>query len=423
LLLASISLALALRAAAGRWGGADWAPLQLGRPQAIFYLETVLIWLLALVYEGAYTTGMSALDRTDRILRALTVGLGITLTLSALLHQTPLVLRFVLISSYLAAALTFTLLRPLLIQHFGLALRSVHLFGSGPRALATAGALNRSGIATQWGPPGPSEAMSGSAVAVCQEGEDPGWQLGALEANFDEIALVPAVSGYTAMGASAVNLHGLQAFLVVHPLRQPLNRLVKRGLDVVLAGLLLVVLSPLLMMLAAAVKLSSPGPAFFAHPRLGRHQRTFRIWKLRTMWHDADAHLAHLLRHDSARRAEFQRDFKLKHDPRITPLGRWLRRLSLDELPQLWNVLRGDMSLVGPRPIVAAEVPRYGALFAIVASVRPGLTGLWQVSGRNTIAYDCRPGFDLEYVRGWSFWRDLAILARTVQALIAPNPF
>ncbi|MHB8733953.1 MAG: exopolysaccharide biosynthesis polyprenyl glycosylphosphotransferase [Terriglobales bacterium] len=431
LLLGAVVAALLIRAAEGRWGGPGWDPLLLERPQTLFYFGTVLIWLAALFYEGAYTAGMSALDRTDRILKALSAGLAATLILSVLLHATALILRSVLLAAYAIAMLTFTLLRPALVQRFGLALRHAQLFGTGPRATLTARALQRAGIvthpATEIELPEMRLSKTGlqpsAAVAICRTGDDPGWQLSALEAHFDEIALIPAIPGLAAMGASAINLHGLQAYLIVHPLRRPLNRGLKRCMDVVLAACLLLLLLPLLGVLSVMVTLTSPGPVFFAHPRLGRDERSFRLWKFRTMFCDAEARLDDLLRHDAVRHAEFLRDFKLKNDPRVTPLGRWLRRFSLDELPQLWNVLRGDMSLVGPRPIIAAEVPRYGDVFPVISSVRPGVTGLWQISGRNEISYDCRPGFDLEYVRGWSFWRDIAILARTIQALVAPNPY
>ena len=191
---------------------------------------------------------------------------------------------------------------------------------------------------------------------------------------------------------------------------------VKRVFDVTVVLCALTVLSPLMLLLAAMVRWSSEdgGPVLFKHTRVGRHGMPFECYKFRTMAVDSQARLAAHLAADSAARREWEETFKLKFDPRITRLGHTLRKLSLDELPQLFNVLRGDMSVVGPRPVVAAELRAYGRSARHYRSMRPGLTGLWQVSGRNDVTYRKRVAFDRYYAGNWSVPRDLAIIVRTV---------
>jgi len=193
--------------------------------------------------------------------------------------------------------------------------------------------------------------------------------------------------------------------------------LVKRALDLVLASVMLVCLSPLLLGVAIALLVGSPGPVIYGQRRLGRYGRSFKCFKFRSMFTDAEQRLVS----DPELHAEYVRNgFKLPdgEDPRITPLGRVLRRTSLDELPQLWNVLRGEMSLVGPRPIVPAEIRHYQDDSQMLLLLQPGITGLWQVSGRSNLAYPERTNLELEYVEQWSLGRDLRILAATVPAVL-----
>ena len=199
-----------------------------------------------------------------------------------------------------------------------------------------------------------------------------------------------------------------------------LGRSLKRTGDVLLSLAVLGLGSPAFLLLAALVKLSSPGPVFYVQQRVGRGYRRFGCIKFRTMRQDADAVLAQVLERSPALQAEFDRDFKLRDDPRITPIGRFLRRSSLDELPQFLNVLRGEMSVVGPRPIVRKEIDRYGDYMDEVLAVRPGLTGLWQVSGRNNLSYPKRVRLDLAYARGRTCLLDLAIILRTFGVLLLP---
>ena len=188
----------------------------------------------------------------------------------------------------------------------------------------------------------------------------------------------------------------------------------KRLLDVVVATTVLVLGIPVFVVIGLAVKLTSRGSALYSCERVGRNGRPFRCLKFRTMVADADESLRLILRDSSAFAAEFEQSFKLSRDPRVTRVGRVLRRISLDELPQFWNVLTGDMSVVGWRPIVSAEVARYGDVFPFVSSLRPGITGLWQVSGRNDVSYDERVRLDVEYRMSPSLRADVSILWRTV---------
>jgi lipopolysaccharide/colanic/teichoic acid biosynthesis glycosyltransferase len=190
-------------------------------------------------------------------------------------------------------------------------------------------------------------------------------------------------------------------------------RFIKRGIDITLVVLSAPFVLLLLAAIVVAVRLSSPGPIFFSHRRIRRHGAFFTMWKFRTMCVDSAEVLETYLSANPGARAEWRATHKLRHDPRITPLGYFLRRYSLDELPQVWNVLNGSMSLVGPRPIVAAEVEKYGEYFSFYCRVNPGLTGLWQVSGRSTLSYDARVLLDRDYVETWSLTADLKILCRT----------
>jgi exopolysaccharide production protein ExoY len=193
----------------------------------------------------------------------------------------------------------------------------------------------------------------------------------------------------------------------------------KRALDLVIAIALLIFVSPLMIALAIAIRLQDGGPALFRQARVGCGGKAFTCYKFRTMVQDADARLDHILATDPVAAAEWAATQKLRNDPRILGwVGRFLRVTSLDELPQLFNIIRGDMSVVGPRPIVRSEVPRYSSLYHYYKSVRPGVTGLWQISGRNNTSYRRRICLDAAYARRWCVALDLWILWRTIPAVL-----
>jgi lipopolysaccharide/colanic/teichoic acid biosynthesis glycosyltransferase len=197
--------------------------------------------------------------------------------------------------------------------------------------------------------------------------------------------------------------------------------MVKRSGDLVFSLAVLSLGAPLFLLLGVMVKLTSRGPVFYVQQRVGRDYRSFGCIKFRTMRRDADHVLGLLLAQSPDLAEEYRNDYKLKNDPRITPLGKFLRRSSLDELPQFWNVLKGEMSVVGPRPIVRDELERYGDCMEEVLAVRPGLTGLWQVSGRNNLAYSTRVKLDLRYARYRDFWLDIRIILRTIAVILDPK--
>ncbi len=193
----------------------------------------------------------------------------------------------------------------------------------------------------------------------------------------------------------------------------------KRILDLAIAAPVLVFVAPLMLALAIAIRLQDGGPALYKQPRVGLGGRSFTCFKFRTMVQGADEILPRLLAQDSCAAEEWGRDQKLRRDPRVLgAVGRFLRVTSLDELPQLFNILRGEMSLVGPRPIVRAEVPKYHSYYRYYKAVRPGVTGLWQVSGRNNVSYAKRVRLDAAYARKWCLALDLWILWRTIPAVL-----
>ncbi len=200
-------------------------------------------------------------------------------------------------------------------------------------------------------------------------------------------------------------------------LKAPVGRTCKRVLDIVAAALLLLLILPAMLAIAMLVRRDG-GPALFRHQRIGAGGRSFTCLKFRSMAPDADSMLASHLNSNPEAAAEWKASQKLRHDPRVTKFGRIIRQTSLDELPQLFNVLCGDMSLVGPRPIVHSELMLYGAHAASYLLVRPGLTGLWQVSGRSDTSYERRIALDVSYVRTWSLWQDMAILMKTIPVVL-----
>ena len=231
------------------------------------------------------------------------------------------------------------------------------------------------------------------------------------------VSVVPAELGAIPCRFSSQQLAGWPLIELQMPRLHLAQALLKKAVDVVLSLLVVVLLAPLALGIAIAIRRESPGPVFFRQERLGLGGRKFKIWKFRSMRIDAE----NLLRSDPfLYRCYVENDYKLppEEDPRITRVGRFLRRTSLDELPQLLNVLRGEMSLVGPRPVVPAEIEHYGADARVFLAVKPGITGDWQVSGRSEIAYPERARLDIDYITNWTLGRDLGILAGTAAAVL-----
>jgi Undecaprenyl-phosphate galactose phosphotransferase WbaP len=238
---------------------------------------------------------------------------------------------------------------------------------------------------------------------------------------YRHVLLVPNIHGICSLGISAREIGGEIGFEVPQRLFHSGTAIIKRMIDLLLTLPGMIALLPMALAIAVAIKLTSRGPVFYGHTRLGRHGKTFKALKFRTMYENSESLLQAQFQKYPEQLDAWQRDQKLKLDPRVTRVGSWLRRYSLDELPQLCNVLLGQMSLVGPRPIVSREVLKYGCSYDLYSRVRPGITGLWQVSGRNDTTYAERIAFDEYYVRNWSIWLDSYILARTAKAVLFAN--
>jgi undecaprenyl-phosphate galactose phosphotransferase len=242
--------------------------------------------------------------------------------------------------------------------------------------------------------------------------------VGKISRRTQHIYVVPAFRGLPLVGLEASHFFGqdMAVLWVPNNLARRGPQLIKRLFDIAISAALLVLLSPLLLLLTW--KVSRGGPVLYGHQRIGHKGKPFICHKFRTMVPNADKVLDDVLSVSATFRMEWEKDHKLKRDPRVTPIGTYLRRTSLDELPQLWNVLKGDMSLVGPRPIVESELARYGENAAYYLESRPGITGLWQISGRNDLDYSARVQLDSWYVRNWSLWNDIVILLRTFRVVL-----
>jgi Undecaprenyl-phosphate galactose phosphotransferase WbaP len=258
-------------------------------------------------------------------------------------------------------------------------------------------------------------------AVVAMQGDRSSRFLSAIERHrlrFFRILVIPDLFGFSSLWVNPRSVGGMLGLELCQQSLVHERKWAKRLLDLTLTVIGGTLCLPLIVLIALWIKWDSPGPVFYWQRRIGHGGKEFRAWKFRSMIQNADQVLQEYLNKSPALRQEWERDHKLRKDPRLTAAGRFLRRTSLDELPQLWNILRGEMSLVGPRPIVPAEVSRYGDSFDLYKKVKSGLTGLWQVSGRNNTSYEERVRLDTFYVHNWSVWLDLCILFRTIGAVL-----
>lgn len=266
------------------------------------------------------------------------------------------------------------------------------------------------------------KALGNPHIVVANDSNDY-WETVALlyeaDVAYSSITIVPSLGGLPMIGLDMTHVfkHEVLMINVQNNLARFIPRNIKRAFDVVVASLALIILSPLLLTLATIIGLSG-GNAIFGQSRVGQNGSAFKCFKFRSMVSNSQEILTELLANDPVARSEWEQDRKLKNDPRITPFGRFIRRTSLDELPQLFNVLRGDMSLVGPRPVVEDELDYYADKQNLYCLVRPGITGLWQVSGRNDVSYDERVNLDSWYSRNWSLWYDIVIIMKTLKVVL-----
>ena len=241
-----------------------------------------------------------------------------------------------------------------------------------------------------------------------------------LMAKSSSVVLAPPLAGLPMHEAEVLSVFKHDAVLLrLHNnLKKPWSLVLKRAFDLITCGIVTLLISPLLIIITLLVARNGGNP-IFAHTRIGKNGKSFSCYKFRTMVPDADEKLAQLLLTNPELKLEWDTTFKLKNDVRVTPIGRFLRSTSLDELPQLWNVVKGDMSLVGPRPIVKEEIARYGDDFVYFSSTKPGITGLWQISGRSDLGYAERIRLDKWYIRNWSVWQDVVILLKSIPIVLS----
>ena len=235
------------------------------------------------------------------------------------------------------------------------------------------------------------------------------------------VAIVPSLRRLPLFGLSTSSFFGKDLLLlqVRNNLARLPQRVLKRTIDIIGALTALVLIAPLFALLAIFIHREDRGPVFFVQTRVGRYGRNFRFWKFRTMHVDAEAQMARWAQENPALLTSYREsNFKLKRDPRITRIGAWMRRTSLDELPQLFNVLIGEMSLVGPRPLIPRELADYGAAITLYERVRPGISGLWQISGRSHTTFAERVSYDEWYIKNWTVWYDLVIMLQTIWVLV-----
>ena len=298
-----------------------------------------------------------------------------------------------------------------LLKRFSIAQIPVKLIGDGETAVAVSAALAHDAYT------GFRVVESSDVAIVCQDIREFRAALPDLSRRHTHIEFIPSGALFPTYGAHAVSFDGIGGLEVVNQRRMSALRHEKWVLDKALSFIAFILLSPFFVIVPILIKLTSRGPVFYRQNRLGKRGRPIRVWKFRSMYVDADERLKAILASDPAKRAEWEASFKLKDDPRVTPLGKFLRKTSIDEFPQLFNVFAGDMALVGPRPIVEKEVAYYGDAYETFSSVRPGITGLWQASGRSDTDYARRVELDVQYVLNWSPWMDIWILFRTVGAV------
>ena len=416
--------------------------------QTLYFL---LPWTIAFAEAGLYSTRTLFWEEARRSLRACTLAAVFAALVAFATHASVRLSRMVLVGTWLATIVAVPIVRHYakrVLAAMGLWRRRVLILGAGETGRGVRERIARHPVlgyqavafvddaAAKIGPElgglpvvGPladvprfvgEYAASEVLIALPRLPRERLLQLiAACEGTVGTIRLVPDMFGLATLGVEAEDLDGVLLLHMRWNLAKPWNLAIKRVFDLVVGAVLAVLLSPLLAIIAIAIKLDSPGPVLFRQERLGRGWARFACLKFRTMHRDAPAILERWLEQNPAARAEWETFAKLRaHDPRCTRVGRLLRRTSLDELPQIFNVFRGDMSLVGPRPYLPGEAERMGPLAETILKAPPGITGLWQVSGRNELSFQQRLRLDEYYVRNWSLWQDVIVLLKTVGVLL-----
>lgn len=403
--------------------------------QRVYFL---LLYPFVFAYEGLYTKRLTDWEERRRCFRGVVVGTAL-LTILLFMTRIWIVSRFVVFLAAIFSVVFVSLFRAVLkrlLVKVGLFSQPLVVLGeaSGRRFLEEELKKHRtlgysivrhifrtdtredviSNLAK-------AEIPAGALIVVFSESFTPE-ELKAIfqyaEERFAELMVVPSAVMLATSTTEIEQVGGILVLKYHYNLLRPLNIWTKSVIEFAVSFVLLILLLPLIGLLAILIKLSSPGPVFFRQPRVGKGGKIFTCFKFRTMYQDAATRLEEILNSAPEKRREFETTGKLKSDPRVTSIGRFLRRFSFDELPQLFNVLRGDMALVGPRPYLPAELVRVANSIRTIVRVRPGLTGLWQVSGRGDLTFQERMVLDEYYIRNWSLWLDFSILVRTIKAVL-----
>ena len=408
-----------------------------------------IIFLIVFLLNNSYDIEMPLWDKTKSIVRSITIGVVVSIVLMYTGHVTNSVSRLFVGFSYISIIVLVTLFRFIthkVLNTLGILYIPVLLVGAGKTAELVKKSLDRMPISyykifVDDNPKSESMATTlpclGRFIDVEEVIKETGVQnvlvcapgleskqlvklINQLQLLVRKVSFVPDIFGIPASNISARGLMEEQTIVirVQNNLAKQSNRIMKRIFDIVatLCGGILIL--PILAIVAVLIYLDSPGPIVFGHKRIGQGGKEFPCYKFRSMVPNAQEALEVYLKENPAARKEWERDFKLKDDPRVTRIGKILRKTSLDELPQLWNVLVGDMSLVGPRPIVRDEIVKYGDYINDFYLVPPGITGVWQVSGRSDTTYEERVLMDSWYVHNWSVWIDIVYLLKTVLAVV-----
>ena len=418
------------------------------------YLQTLyflLPWTLAFAEAGLYSGRVLFWEEARRALKACTLAAVFATLVSFATHSGTRLSRLVLAGTWLATLFVVPVVRyhaKRLLAALGLWRRRVLILGAGETGLSVRERIRRHPAlgydavafidddAARLGPTRAGLPVAGPLADVPRLVREYGATevviamprlsrerllgvIASCEGCVASIRLVPDMFGLATLGVETEDLDGVLLLHMRWNLAKPWNLAIKRVFDLVVSSLLFIVLSPLLSLIALAIKLDSPGPVLFRQQRVGRLWVPFPCLKFRTMFVDGAERLERHLGADSRAREQWEEFAKLKsNDPRITRVGRWLRRMSLDELPQLFNVLRGEMSLVGPRPYLSREVERMSEFGDTIVKAPPGISGLWQVSGRSELPFPQRLRLDEYYVRNWSLWLDVIVLLKTVGVVI-----
>ncbi len=416
-----------------------------------------LVYLFFISYERLYLRNLSFWDETRELLKAVTVAMLTALALLTIGRMTPDISRLTVILLWFYGLVIFPLFRLFgkrLLYRAGLWKENVIIIGAGKAGVDAAKGIcaerhlgyNIIGFLDDDDEKiGTELLISGRRYKVFGKTRNfskfvtmlnistiivaipslPIRKLTELTNNIQKytknILLIPDLKGIALTNTELNHLFFQQIFLlkINNNLKSFTNRVIKRTFDLVVSLLLVPVLLPVIGILGLLIRIDSPGPILYRHYRVGRGGRIFGVYKFRSMYRDSKERLENILRTNPAASREWNSCFKLKDDPRITRMGRFLRRTSLDELPQLFNVLKGEMSLVGPRPVLEEEITKYYKEYAdYYYLVRPGITGLWQVSGRNDVDYDVRVQLDSWYVLNWSIWLDLLMCIKTVRVVL-----